>query len=395
MMRNDEDRLQALMGNHPGITQAGDNGALIMRGELLVLGRHAEAVHDKARQWVSRREDNAELGIARLHLNPNTDAAELAHELRGGRDGHRRSSVTPNHVLRGAPEWIGGPHGAPAPTAALAAPAEHGTGARRVVVGVLDTGIDKHPWFHNRDWYKACTAGEHEDLSGDKDWELDSEAGHGTFVAGLIMQRAPHAYLRVERVLSPDGIADDYRVLHGLHRIAARAAADADRLDILNLSLGCFTFDDKPSPVVAEAVAALARTTVIVAAAGNDGTDRPFWPAALKDVVAVAALAKEDGPEGPERASFSNYGWWVDASAPGEDVKSTFLTHGVEDGEQFHGYASWSGTSFAAPYVAGSIAALMSAKDMSARDALGELLDPAAGTRAPDLGALVGAGGEG
>ena len=161
------------------------------------------------------------------------------------------------------------------------------------------------------------------------------------------------------------------------------------------MSLGCFTFDDKPSPVLAEAVAALARTTVIVAAAGNDGVDRPFWPAALKDVVAVGALAAHEGPEGPDRASFSNYGWWVDAAAPGEDVKSAFLTHGVENREHFHGFASWSGTSFAAPYVAGSIAALMSAKDMSARDALGELLDPAAGTRLPDLGTVVGAGGEG
>jgi subtilisin family serine protease len=343
---------------------------------------------------VDRREDIAELGVVRLHLNPDADAAELAHDLRGGRDGHRRTSVTPNHVLRGAPEWTGGPHGAPAPAAALPAPHEGHAGARRVVVGVLDTGIDPHPWFHGKKWYEACTPQEHEDLSGDKDWDLDSEAGHGTFVAGVILQRAPHAYLRVERVLSPDGVTDELRVLHGLNRISARAAQDADRVDVLNLSLGCFTFDDKPSPVLAEAVAALSRTTVVVAAAGNDGTDRPYWPAALKDVVAVGALAAQDGPEGPDRASFSNYGWWVDAAAPGEDVKSAFLTHGTENGESFHGYASWSGTSFAAPYVAGSIAALMSAKDMSARDALGELLDPAAGTRLPDLGQLLG-GNEG
>lgn len=388
-MRNEADRLQALMDNHPEIIPAGGNGALIKRGELLVLGRHAEAVHDKARRWVTTREDIAELGVARLTLHHDVDAAMLADELRGGRASHRRSSVTPNHVLRGTPEWVGGPHGAPAPAAALAAPADGPAGSRRVVVGVLDTGIDRHPWFHKKDWYEACTSGEHEDLAGEKDWELDSEAGHGTFVAGVILQRAPQAYLRVERVLSPDGVTDELRVLHGLSRITARAAADADRIDVLNLSLGCFTFDDKPSPVLAEAVAELARTTVIVAAAGNDGTDRPFWPAALKDVVAVAALAQD----GEDRASFSNYGWWVDASAPGENIHSAFLEHGIEDGERFHGFASWSGTSFAAPYVAGSIAALMSAKDMSARDALGELLDPAAGTRLPDLGALVGAAG--
>jgi len=139
-------------------------------------------------------------------------------------------------------------------------------------------------------------------------------------------------------------------------------------------------------------VARMARHTVVVAAAGNDASDRPFWPAALKDVVAVAALAQQAAGAEAERASFSNYGWWVDAAAPGEKIASSFLTHGREDGEEFHGYAMWSGTSFAAPYVAGKIAALISAKNMSARDALNELLDPA-GTRIPDLGVVVAPAG--
>jgi subtilisin family serine protease len=131
---------------------------------------------------------------------------------------------------------------------------------------------------------------------------------------------------------------------------------------------------------------------VVVAAAGNHASDRPYWPAALKDVVAVAALADTGSGGEVERASFSNYGWWVDAAAPGEKIASSFLTHGRENGEEFHGYARWSGTSFAAPYVAGKIAALMSDKDMTAKDAVSELLDPA-GTRIPDLGVVVSSAG--
>ena len=203
----------------------------------------------------------------------------------------------------------------------------------------------------------------------------------------MVLQQAPNAYLRVERVLGTDGVADELELLHGMARIQARAAAAADRLDVVNLSLGCFTFDDRPSPVLTHAVAKLSRHSVVVAAAGNGDSDRPYWPAALKDVVAVAALAAEDG-DGPERASFSNYGWWVDAAAPGDKVASCFLTHGRENGEDFHGYATWSGTSFAAPYVAGRIAAMMADKDMAAHDAVRELLDPT-GTHIPDLGVVV------
>jgi len=115
----------------------------------------------------------------------------------------------------------------------------------------------------------------------------------------------------------------------------------------------------------------------------------PALPFSLPPSISFpSALADTASGGGFERASFSNYGWWVDAAAPGEKIASSFLTHGRENGEEFHGYAKWSGTSFAAPYVAGKIAALMSDKSMKARDALGELLDPV-GTRIPDLGVVV------
>jgi subtilisin family serine protease len=383
-------RLARILETHPDVVHVGGaTETLIKRDELLVLGVHADAVHEQARRWVDSREDFAALGVARLRLrgDAGVDAAELTHELRGGAGAHRRTSVTPNHVMQGSPDWSGGPYGSPTPTADLAAPVRTEDDARRVTIGILDTGIDRHPWFTRTAWYQACTSAEHEVLGPTAENGPGTDAGHGTFIAGVVLQHAPNTYLRIERVLGADGVTDELELLRGLARIQARAAAEADRLDIVNLSLGCFTFDDRPSLVLADAVERVARQSVIVAAAGNRGSDRPFWPAALKDVVAVGALA--DAASGDfERASFSNYGWWVDAAAPGEKVASSFLTHGRENGEQFHGYATWSGTSFAAPYVAGKIAALMSAKDMTAHDAVGELLDPA-GTRIPDLGVVV------
>ncbi|MFC7583184.1 hypothetical protein ACFQYP_04855 [Nonomuraea antimicrobica] len=58
---------------------------------------------------------------------------------------------------------------------------------------------------------------------------------------------------------------------------------------MLNLSFGCHTFDDRPPPLLSDAIAALA-DTVTVACAGNTASDRPFWPAALPGVVGVAAV---------------------------------------------------------------------------------------------------------
>jgi subtilisin family serine protease len=92
---------------------------------------------------------------------------------------------------------------------------------------------------------------------------------------------------------------------------------------------------------------------------------------------------------GRRRAQFSNYGWWVDACAVGEDVAGPFLTYRTEEGRSFTGYASWSGTSFAAPQLAGAVAEIAISKQLTARDAAELLLDPATARRRSDLGVVI------
>jgi subtilisin family serine protease len=266
-----------------------------------------------------------------------------------------------------------------------------------VTVAVLDTGLSAHPWYDSCDWYREQREEVTEPLDADLDHELDAQAGHGTFIAGIVLQRAPDARIRAKRVIGGDGVGDELGMIRALDWLARWG-----RADIVNLSIGCHTYDDRPSPLVARAIAALRgagsgrdgepprRRTIVVACAGNAASDRPFWPAALKTVIAVAAL------DGADRAWFSSYGWWVDACTQGVGLTSCFVrfdgprprVDGV-DPDRFRGYATWSGTSFAAPAVAGVIAGLAAAEGLSAMAAADRILDPAGGPVHPDLGVHV------
>jgi subtilisin family serine protease len=207
--------------------------------------------------------------------------------------------------------------------------------------------------------------------------DLDTQAGHGTFIAGIVSRLAPDADIAVHGVLNSFGDGDDFTIAQGLHE----AIRDGEEPHVLVLSLGCYTDDDQPPPVVAGVLRSLPKT-VIVAAAGNYGSCRPFWPAAMPEVVAVGAL----DVVGP--AWFTNWGPWVDACAPGVDVVSTFFE---ADGTfPTTGWARWSGTSFSAPKVAAAIAdAQWQAQETDAAKAKARLLDRYGLFRIPELGVVV------
>ncbi len=387
-------RLERLLERHPTAVLAEHEAGrpcLYRRDEVLVSAQDVSRVDEQLRRWSDRREDFDDLAVARLRLRAaaRVDLGDLVASL-GGERRFRQAEVGPNHLLRGEPNYAGGPFDVPVPMSAMPAPPRTGTGGREVTVAVLDTGIDAHPWFTDQPWFGDCGEDAREVLDRDLDLDLDSEAGHGTFIAGVVLQQAPAARISVERVLASDGVCDELDLIRGLNRLRQRSAGAGRPVDIVNLSLGGYTFDDRPSPLLTQALARLGRRTVVVAAAGNNGSDRPFWPAALKNCIAVGSL----DTAGEDRSSFSNYGWWVDACAVGEGVRSSFVSFsersGQRDDRDYLGYAAWSGTSFAVPKVAGAIAALAMAKDgLTLAEAADTVLDQDTNRTVPDLGVVV------
>jgi membrane-anchored mycosin MYCP len=228
----------------------------------------------------------------------------------------------------------------------------------QVQVGILDTRLFAHPdlagrYFADHDALVPATTGS----------TPDSEA-HSTFIAGVVLARAPNADLIVGHVLNA------YNICGSSWDVATKMAAFADaRVPVLNISFGAATYDDEPPLVLRKTVQALTDSgVVIVAAAGNHGSqEKKIWPAAFSGVVAVGAGARIPGKDEFTVAEFSPRQPWVDLLAPGVDVRSLYKAGG---------YATWNGTSFSAAGVSGAIAHLVETRDMTSAEAIALLQTP-------------------
>ena len=239
-----------------------------------------------------------------------------------------------------------------------------------IVVAIIDTGVDRaHTDLASRLWRDTRSGGEVEadGIDNDSDGLVDdhagwdfidndndpseqaanpetSVAGHGTFIAGLVALVAPDCRIMPVRAFSPDGVSNAFTVAAAIKYAADHGA------DVINLSFG----SPKKSSVVRDAIKhAHQRGAVLVAAVGNDGQDTgefPQYPAALGQVIGVAAMDQES-----RKAGFSNYGKRVSVTSLGVELASAY------PGDD---YAVWSGTSFAAPLAAAQ-AALILAQDRS------------------------------
>jgi membrane-anchored mycosin MYCP len=244
--------------------------------------------------------------------------------------------------------------------------AQPGQGVR---VGLLDTPLYPNEWLAGG--YEAAPA----DLLQvpAKGSPPPVSAGHATFVAGLILRRAPGAELVVRPALNDDAVGKAWDVAKDMVSFIGSG------VDILNMSFGCYTDDGEPPLVLARAVSLVSAEILLVAAAGNNGnidelkergrlpdaswtrgltSKTPMWPAAFDQVIAVGAT------DGNKPAPFSPKTPWVDLTAPGVNVESTYLegevklasTPGISTACS-SGFAYWDGTSFAAAAVSGAVAA--------------------------------------
>jgi thermitase len=274
------------------------------------------------------------------------------------------------------------------------------TAGRGVKVAVVDTGIWSESPQRGDGWLDGIAVSRAntdplDQFSADgpgSNGLLDWGAGHGTFVAGLVRQIAPAAEVTVVRALDSAGVGTDAEVADAI------VAAAKGGADIIHCSFAGPAFENVPPIALTEAMRVVDPRVLIVAAAGNDGSDKPMYPAAFKRVVAVGALSADGSP-----AAFSNRGWWIDASTVGEGLVSTFVD-GTDEPlrprqapTEFTGpdpVAMWSGTSFSAPQVTGAVAVELAKMrrrrggDLAtARDAFDRLVTGA--PQIPDLGAQL------
>ncbi|MGV9249970.1 S8/S53 family peptidase [Streptomyces sp. NPDC003697] len=345
----------------------------------------------------------------------------VAHALRALREHEGRAGrrlVSRNHVVSIAVNACPGDEPVPAPRAEGVNPAPaaaHDPAGTPVDVLVIDTGL-----MHDYRSFPllAHVEGDGQVRETDDNGVLQQYVGHGTFIAGLLAAVAPDTRITVRGTLNDAGAVLESDFGHKLFE----AVDQQGWPDIISLSAGTSNGrTDGLLGVDAFMRELRDRGTLLVAAAGNNASATPFWPAAYADlpgfaesVLSVGAL-RGDGEYG---ACFTNHGAWVKAYAPGERLTSALTgfdtpvpyvyqhstydacrygftyactcryprhtgalseeqgsAPGKPDQVMFEGFAQWSGTSFAAPVAAGMVAAHMTAhKESDARAARSRLL---------------------
>lgn len=218
------------------------------------------------------------------------------------------------------------------------------TGSANVVVAVADDAIlSTHQDLTNKlvTGYDAPTGGSNTNPCGSND------GNHGTHVSGTVGAQTNNgigvASIGFNVSVMPVKIGNcNGQLTHGYEGINWAANNGAD---VINMSWGGGGFSNYGQNVCN---AAFNAGSILVAAAGNDGTNQQFYPAAYNNVIAVASTTTNDAKSG-----FSQYGTWITVSAPGSAIRSTWATSNTA-------YSRIQGTSMASPNVAGLVGLMKS-----------------------------------
>ena len=243
------------------------------------------------------------------------------------------------------------------------------TGNASMTLAILDSGVQLHPVHPDL----AARLVQGRDIVNNDD-DPDDDYGHGTMVAGIAAASTNNGRgvagatwqgkLMPVKVLDSKGAADDNNIAAGIKWAVDHGA------NVINLSLGG---PGEGTGILQQYVDyATSHNVVVVAAAGNDGTNgfaaatAPHYPAACNGVIAVGATDAVGN-----HAPFSSYGTaqnpWVDVVAPG-DLTNSDDRDGITTTMRGSTYGTGAGTSFASPLVAG-VAFLMRAADPNASQA--------------------------
>jgi serine protease len=242
-------------------------------------------------------------------------------------------------------------------------------GDTSVVIGIVDSGVD---WQHED--LRANIWRNHKEIPGNgidddrngfiddiRGWDFGGLNGtpdndpredapdHGTLVAGTASavtdNRLGVAGVGFNCKIMPVKVSrNDLRgdggpfIVYGFRGIQYAAENGAD---VINCSWGGGAYSQTEQDMIDYATQLGA---LVVAAAGNGAENALFYPAAYRNVLSVAATDNND-----RRASYSSYGYWVDVSAPGNNIYGTW---------QPTTYTYGTGTSFSSP-IAAAIAALV------------------------------------
>lgn len=225
-----------------------------------------------------------------------------------------------------------------------------------VKVAILDTGIASHPDLNIAGGYSVVG-------SNYTDYQ-----GHGTAVAGVVA-----ATINDDGLVgvSPDVDLYAVKIMEGQNGNLSNAIAGLDWALENNMRIVIMSFgQEEYSQIFRDALnQAYQQGILLIAATGNDGENRVLYPAAYSTVIAVGAVDEQD-----DRASFSNYGPELELVAQGVNISTTTLNGG---------YVVVSGTSVAAPHVAGVVALLLAVNGSLTNEQLRAKLD----ANALDLGA--------